>query len=293
MAENVIYYDIGASYMYKINSNHIMLLKRIMTAFMALIMAICCFAAPNVTKNVTLNQKFIDLQVSGNIEVYYTPGSTTTLKIVAPQDVMPNVRATVEKEALKLEAPNMGNATIKAYLTSPVLSSMIASGNSEIKVEKPMTPANGLTIAMVGDSEIKLAQVYTTRLVANVSDNCELSIGVAGVDKCTVTAAGNAEVEIKDVNSNELNITASGNSDVECKHIGVSTLSVSASGNCEIELEGKAPRVTMTASGNATIDAYSLGANTGTATASGEATIKCHVADLSHKVNGNAHIKNR
>lgn len=264
-----------------------------------LMMWTSCTASPKAAENITVDTKFTAITAENNVDVYYTPGKSVSIKIEAPKSVINNVKTEVKGVALRIftqgEIKLNGKEKIKVFVTAPSINAFTVKDNADIHCQTALSVEN-LAISVSDNADFKAPGINVTSLAASIKDNADIKIGMGGImaENVAISIQDNAEFSTTAINANELAMTASDNSEIKIKDCGIQRTTIVATDNSEVKLSGKSSIVSYTARNSAEIIADNLIANGGVATASDMSTIRSNVASLQTNLNGDmATIKNR
>lgn len=181
---------------------------------------------------------FHSIEVSGGIDLYLSSGNEALAVSASDKDTRDRIKTEVKDGVLKIyldwkKGMNFGiNRLLKAYVSYKTITSLTASGGSDIQVEGTVKSSR-LDLTLSGGSEFS-GKVEVDYLVVNQSGGADaqltgaaptLSINASGgsdfngfglaADICTVHASGGSDIEIT-VNK-EISAFASGASDISWK----------------------------------------------------------------------------
>lgn len=235
-----------------------------------------------VSRTFTVSKEFTAINVSGNIEVEYTPAGNVNISARAIPQVLDALKIYVKNGTLYLEteaisnALNNKNGEIKVKLSAPVMSSYITHGNSELEINGAINLNKTLTFNTSGNSSIEangtVSTAGTIKLCSSGNSKLEIERSVKCED-LNVEASGNSDIDVEGTSCSAITATTSGNSSVEIEKIQSKGLTASASGNSVLKLSGNATTATLSSTGNSEIKARKLVARNMSTSNSGNSSI--------------------
>jgi hypothetical protein len=218
------------------------------------------------TKTVDL-QPFDTIEAVGAVEIYVTPGSSSTMTLVGPEALLSKLEVKQEKSTLSLSLSDTsskttttkssghsgfkfekttitttttnfskGDGVVKAYVSASALKSITLSAAAEVKGEN----------LSVGDLSIKV----------NSAGECKFENLTAKSVKVSASSAG--EVKVKEGNITSLTINANSAAEVKFKELKANNVTATADSSAEIELTGAADTVDFIANSCGEINAKKL-----------------------------------
>ena len=191
---------------------------------------------------------FNSIDASISIDVYYTPGSKTSVKIVTTERLLKYVEAGVSSGTLNLtmskEYANGNNGLrrkgdkVKVYVTAPQVNSFIASTSADIKCSSPITGIKKLKVDASTSGEISLSRVQATDAVVYASTSGEVDIESLESNMFKANASTSGEIDIDNLVADKVSADASTSGDVN-----TAALNASASTSGEVKMEGKAKEI--------------------------------------------------
>ena len=141
-----------------------------------------------------------------------------------------------------------GSAHMKAYVSAKMLSSLDASGGSDVFTETSIK-SDKLSIHLSGGSDLK-GEITASELNIHQSGGSDVTIS-GNVATLSIDASGGSDFHGYDLVTDNCNISASGGSDT---HITVNKeLNVSASGGSDVHYKGNAVVKQISSSGSSSI----------------------------------------
>jgi hypothetical protein len=181
-------------------------------------------------------KNFKGVTVSSGIDLYLTQGNTEALTIKGDRDLIKDVIVEQENGNVRIrykEGVNWGrlfkNQSIKVYVNYKTLTSLTASGGSDVYTQNNLKSASG-------GSDLKLS--LTVRdLTVTVSGGSDVDLKGSG-ENLQLTASGGSDVNAFSYVVNNAKATVSGGSDA---NIYVNkALEASASGGSDVNYKGNA-----------------------------------------------------
>ena len=193
------------------------------------------------SKNVSV-KNFTGLSVSSGIDLYLTQGSTESLKITGRNDVIENVIVEQNGSNVSIKYKSgmnwsslFKNQSIKVYVNYKSLTSLAASGGSDVYTQNTLKSEN-LTLAASGGSDLKLALACKNLSLA-ISGGSDAELSGSG-DNFQLTASGGSDVDAFSFPVNYAKANVSGGSDANIYVNKV--LEANASGGSDINYKGNA-----------------------------------------------------
>lgn len=196
---------------------------------------------------------FDQISVSGSVDVYLTQGKGNTYLVEASEDQMEALTVQVNNGKLEIKDQMKINwkgnkGVIKVYVTFKEISSLTASGSTNVYSEKPLD-FNHLAIRGSGASDIKLS-VNAKSIEVNSSGGSDVVL-VGRTDAIDIEASGGSDVRAKDLQAKVADISSSGGSDVYITVLD--ELSAKASGGSDIIYYGSPTLNKISSSGGSDI----------------------------------------
>lgn len=161
---------------------------------------------------------FSGIDVSGDIDVYFTQDSVTSVKVEADEDLMPYIQTLVDDKTLEI-GPRDGynlkpTSQIKVFVSAPSVSYFEASGACAIIGQNKIVNSNSVTIDLSGASSARL-DLQAPKVDADLSGAG--SISLSGQTK-------------------DFNVGGSGSSDIKCFGLMTENTDVEISGAGDAEV---------------------------------------------------------
>ncbi|MGC8823699.1 MAG: head GIN domain-containing protein [Bacteroidales bacterium] len=200
---------------------------------------------------------FHALSLKGAFEVHLFPSDSFTVRIVADENLIPEIGVEVSDSTLEI-APRKNiirSRELKLYIGSPEIRSIVLSGASEVTTDTMITsPHLNISISGTGKLSLKL-QVST--LSINISGGAEVILmGKAKQFNSSITGVGKIEAQNFLTDTSNIEISGYG-------HVSVNTsrlLSVNVSGFGKVFYLGN-PVIKQNVTGSAKIKQKQNGSN--------------------------------
>lgn len=196
---------------------------------------------------------FTGIDISSDFKAFITiTESEESISIEADDNLHEHIVVELNGTILEIRLKNntciKGNETLNAYISSDMLTSFEASGDSEIFLENELQ-AEDVTIELSGDSKFDGLLTVTDLDVELRGDSKILLVG--STDKLEATAKGDSKIENFGFSVNKLEIDLSGDSEA---YLTVhETIDISASGDSKLFYKGDASIVRQNLSGDSEI----------------------------------------
>ena len=194
---------------------------KLMFSFILCIITFISFAAPgNSDKTEVRNvNNFNGIKVSTGIDLYITMGTTEEVKIVADDDIIENLITEVDNGTLNIYMKqknwfnwNMGNRTMKAYVTVKELSKIDASSGSDVKSENTLK-GEDLKVRASSGSDVEI-DIYYKNFSLNTSSGSDAKIS-GKTKNFEADASSGSDINAKDLESAICKVSVSSGSDAD------------------------------------------------------------------------------
>lgn len=195
---------------------------------------------------------FNAIDASISIDVYYTPGQKTSVKVVTTERLMQYVRASVSDGTLKLTMSreySNGNKLrrkgdkVKVYVTAPSVNSFIASTSADIKCSAPLTGMKKIRVEASTSGDVSLENVQADEAVLEASTSGDIDISVLMVSSLKADASTSGDISLDKLVADKASVSASTSGDMECEKVNVKNLNASVSTSSEVEMKGRAGKI--------------------------------------------------
>lgn len=206
-------------------------------------------------KNVPVSN-FNAITVSSGIDLYLKQGSSETLKFVGDQELIDQVMVEKDGTGIRIRYKDhsswsnvFNNKSLKVYVTYKNLTSVSASGGSDVYTENALK-AGKLNLHASGGSDLKM-DVSCTDVDIQASGGSDVYLKGKAVNMALHTSGG-SDVNALDFNVDNARVEASGGSDA---NIYVNkALEANASGGSDVHYKGNASyrKTSLSKSGSVT-----------------------------------------
>ena len=183
--------------------------------------------------------EFTSIQTSNGLDLYLRQGNDYSLRLVADEDIIDDIKTEVQGETLKVYIENKSGSRKKreVHITFRELNSITASGGSDVNA-KTIIEANNFEVNLSGGSDL---------------DNLILS-----AHKFTGDFSGGSDAKIDFEKIEIVKIFASGGSDIEIDNLIGEVGDIQLRGGSDAELSGELKGLKIHASGGSDVEAYNL-----------------------------------
>lgn len=178
----------------------------------------------SVTKSIK-TAPFERINVYGNIDVYYTQGTRTSVKVKASWKTLKRLNVKTEDETLDISKATEGwklfdrnTETVEVYITTPDLT--------------------GVEMAGVCDFHAK-GHVDTDTLDIQIAGSGDLEMNSLICDKVSVNITGRGDARLKQLVSDKAYFSVTGSGDISSDNVNISYAESSIAGSGNITLNGK------------------------------------------------------
>ncbi len=204
---------------------------------------------------------FNGVHVGGSFDVYITQGTTESVKVEAPEDVIDRVITEVDGGVLKIYNKerygwDWGNwfghhKKIVIYVTAKDLNSIAISGSGDVYFKEGIT-TNSLKLKISGSGDI-LGKVDVKTLGSSISGSGDMKLsGKAEISTVTVVGSGDFMAGNLLTASSQVHVSGSGDARINAS----SKVDASVSGSGDIRYTGNATSVWKKKSGSGDISKY-------------------------------------
>jgi hypothetical protein len=191
---------------------------------------------------------FTKLEVSGATSVFFTPGDSSSLTVMAGESEIKHVQTTVENGVLGIQSKGAFRSTVKVYVTGPSLKEITATGASKVSIADTLK-AETLEINVTGASSVKgPVKTGTVNVSASGASVVELT-GSTKASQNTITGA--SSLKAYDLLSENTRITTSGAS--SAKVYASQKITADATGSSSVKFKGNPEDVSAEASTSSSI----------------------------------------
>ncbi len=204
---------------------------------------------------------FNGVHVGGSFDVYITQGSTESVRVEAPEEVMDHVVTEVDGGVLKIynkehhgwDWSNLfgHHEKVAVYVTAKDLNSIAISGSGDVYFKEGIT-TNSLKLKISGSGDI-LGKVDVKTLESSITGSGDMKLS-GKAESSTVTVGGSGDFMAGNLLTASSQVRVSGSGDA---HINASTkVDATVSGSGDIRYTGNATSIWKRKSGSGDISKY-------------------------------------
>jgi hypothetical protein len=183
---------------------------------------------------------FNSIDVSGNIDVYASQDSATSVKVETDENLQEYIEVINDGNVLRIHTKEGYNPrsskAIKVYVSSAEYKSFEASGACDMYSQGQINSTNALEIHASGSCKITM-DVNAPKVSAHVSGACDVILKGETKD-FMVDGSGSTDIRCFDLKADNVDLDLSGSGDAEV--FANATLKGSASGSADIKYRGNA-----------------------------------------------------
>lgn len=183
---------------------------------------------------------FNSIRVSGNINVYASQDSVTSVKIETDENLQEYVEVINDGSVLRIHTKEGYNPrpskTIKVYVSSAEYKSFEASGSCDMFSDGQISSTGALDFHASGSCKITM-DVNAPKVSAHVTGACDVILKGETKD-FTVDGSGSTDIRCFDLKADNVTVDLAGSGDAEV--FANSSLNGSASGSADIKYKGDA-----------------------------------------------------
>lgn len=163
----------------------------------------------NVTEQVKALEAFNEVSIQGAFDVVLVDNDSSKLKIVADENLIGNVVATVEDSILKISNIKtvIGSRELKLYIYAPNIESVDFSGATELSSDSVL-PWDALALNITGAGKVDL-QIDVKKFSVNVSGGAEITLK-GKTDELALNIAGTGSLNALALKTGQCDIDISG-----------------------------------------------------------------------------------
>lgn len=227
------------------------------------------FSGKHITETRQLKD-FEEIEINGSPSVYYTQGTTYSVEVKGPEELVKNILT--EKDGKTLVIRNKGKFGIvniqmggedelAVYVTSPDLIGVRLNGSGDF-ISSQRIDTDNMNVVLRGSGDIEISDL--------ICDRCQLELigsGDMGVKRleareasASVTGSGDMKLALFNVLTTSLLLKGSGDLDAHFAE-GCQRVESELHGSGEIELSGKVHQFNKHKSGSGEIDTDRLKVN--------------------------------
>jgi len=190
----------------------------------------------------------IEMGIPG--ELYYIPGTSYSIEITAPRNILEIIQTHFSDNVLKVRAKSgvfiKSNEQIIVKVIAPDLTGLGVSGSGNITVSDPYQPSN-INLSASGSGGITIAKLNTDKLDAKISGSGKIEVYAGVASEETLSVSGKGNIDITGLSAEQANTNTSGS--------GTIRLNVTTSLDCKISGSGVvmykgSPKISSSISGS-------------------------------------------
>ncbi|WP_461453635.1 head GIN domain-containing protein [Mucilaginibacter sp.] len=201
---------------------------------------------------------FNAIAAQGSFDVIITQGSSESVKVDAPADLMDRVITEVDNHVLKIHNKRhngsdwngdwMGHKKITVYVTVRDVNSVDISGSGNVSFKDGLH-AESLNLSVSGSGDV-IGKVETKDLDCNISGSGNMKLS-GHAEHSSVSVSGSGDYSARDVvtSTTAVQVSGSGNASINAS----STVTASVSGSGDVRYTGGAHNIVKHKSGSGDI----------------------------------------
>lgn len=244
---------------------------------------------------------FHGIDASISVEVEYTRGPLSPVRIVTTEQLMPYVVAEVNGGVLKLgmkkeytrkHKVRWKDDKVKIYVTAPDVRSFSASTSADIVCLSALSGIDKLTVEASTSGDVKLGRVSAGSAVIDASTNGDVNIEKLDARSVKAEASTSGDISIESVTASTVDLGAYTSGDFKAGNLNCDKMTASVATNGDMELKGRAGNLTVEAATGGDFDGAKLRVEDAYATASvgGSATVNAVRCNSKNNMGGS--VKN-
>jgi hypothetical protein len=162
---------------------------------------------------------FSSVDVGGSFDVIITQGSTESVKVTAPSDIMNRIITEVEGGVLKIHTKNgsdwnnmFGHKKIVVYVSAKTLNGVTLSGSGDVKFDQGVR-ANSFKLKLSGSGDLS-GKLDVKTLETSLSGSGDIKIS-GKADESSVSIVGSGDFSGKELITNSTSIRVAGSGDAK------------------------------------------------------------------------------
>jgi hypothetical protein len=199
---------------------------------------------------------FHAVDVAGSFDVYITQGSTESVKVEAPADIIGNILTDVKGGTLVIHTKNhfswnniFGNKKVVVYVTIKDVTGIAVTGSGDAYFKDGIT-ANNLSLHVTGSGDVS-GKINAKTLESSVTGSGDIKIsGHADSQRVSVTGSGDYAAKGLTTTNTAVTVTGSGDASVYASE----TLKAGVSGSGDVRYAGNPKNISKSKSGSGDIE---------------------------------------
>jgi hypothetical protein len=200
---------------------------------------------------------FEGVALSGSMDLLVRQGATQVVEISADDNLLPLLETEVSgsgadarlqvrwKKGVSISTRTPTRVTV----TVPRLTSLVASGSGDMRMERFETPA--LSVRVSGSSDTRFEQLFTESLDISISGSGDVD-GVGRAKKLKISISGSGDVKLREMKSDEVSISIAGSGDASVH--ADKALEVRIAGSGDVTYTGNASTVSSKVAGSGSVN---------------------------------------
>lgn len=198
---------------------------------------------------------FNAVNVSGSFDVYITQGTTESVKVEAPADIIKNIVTEVKNGTLVIRTREhfsfnniFGNKKMVVYVSIKNCNAISLTGSGDVYFKEGIA-ADNLSLSLTGSGDVS-GKVTVKNLSSSITGSGDLRVsGRAENSKVTVTGSGDFTGRDLATNTTVVFVGGSGDASVNAN----STLKASVTGSGDIHYSGHPKNISKSTAGSGDI----------------------------------------
>jgi hypothetical protein len=199
---------------------------------------------------------FHEVSVSGSFDVYITQGSTESVKVEAPDEIINRIITEVDGGVLKIYNKRdfnwnnwFGNhQKIAIYVVAKDLNNIALSGSGDVYFKDGIS-TNALRLSVVGSGDV-LGRVQVKTLDTKISGSGDIKLS-GSAENASVSIVGSGDFTARSLTTVNCSVRVAGSGDAQ---VNVSnSLNASVSGSGDVHYSGAVRQVSTSKSGSGDI----------------------------------------
>ena len=187
------------------------------------------------------------ISIAGSFNVRYTQGNKMSVKVSAPENIMPYLIIDSDGKTLRIRTKsrteqmkkgnwkslfvNMRTDKVTVYVTSPDLIDVSMAGSGEFESEGKLDTDN-LNVHIAGSGDVRIADVICNTVKASIAGSGDLKLKKVVAGSATLSIAGSGDVNAHFVKCGSVNASIAGSGDITLSGtVGALKKSVAGSGD--------------------------------------------------------------
>ncbi len=247
---------------------------------------------------------FKGIDASLSVDVEYTRGRLSPVKVVASERVLPYVTVEVKKGVLKVGMKNEytrerkkfpgKNEKVKVYVTAPDVCSFSASTSADIVCKSALTGLNKLNVNASTSGDVKLGHVGAEVVELNASTSGDVKIEkIEATEKVSAGVSTSGDVAVGSIAAKSVVIDAATSGDFSCKNLSCDMMDVSVNTSSDVDVAGTAVKLGVSADTSGDFNGGKLLVQDATVKASTGGSATVNAVRCNSKTSSGGSVKNK